>query len=83
MSRASNDSFSPVRIGKKQQVPKEKKKKRKDKKQDKKDKESVKLTPVQEARNYLNDHRGVWEKLANTIGSRCHIYQWKCYFRYT
>ena len=46
MSRASNDSFSPVRIGKKQQVPKEKKKKRKDKKHDKKDKETLKLTPV-------------------------------------
>ena len=57
--------------------------KQKKKKKQKKNKESQnKLMTIPDARKFMVEHKGVWDKLVRLIGSRFQIYQWRCYFRY-
>ena len=37
----------------------------------------------EQARLYLFENKISWEQLASVIGTKCQIYQWKYYFRYS
>jgi len=49
----------------------------------KKNKRETLLQTEEAAKEYLFKTKDIWDRLYSVIGFKCHIYQWKCYFRYS